>query len=85
MISETRQQLLDLLTELSFHAPDMRLGQLLEGLMGMDHAFDGPTIYDIEDEDLVSSAKKLLDQLRGTRPPGAQSVSMVSVGASPTV
>ena len=60
MNTQTRQELLRVLQELSTRFPDVRLGQLIANL---SYAAKGPSqeaVWDIEDEDLLAAAREHL-------------------------
>ena len=59
MTTATRRQLLQQLTRLSELAPDMRLGQLIANLAAMDGTPWDETLWELEDEKLLSAATEL--------------------------
>ena len=59
MTTATRRELLQQLTRLSELAPDMRLGQLIANLAAMDGTPWDETLWELEDEKLLSAATEL--------------------------
>ena len=64
MMNPVRQQVLNLLGELSEVAPDVRLGQLIANLSYMARGLATESIWDMEDEELLEAARKHLEQWR---------------------
>jgi hypothetical protein len=60
--SSDRVRLLELLEELSEHFPDMRLGQLVCNLAMAVRGADSSATWDVEDEELVDAARRMLSQ-----------------------
>lgn len=66
-MTESRQELLRLLGELSDADPDLRLGQLLANLATQARGPAAESVWDCEDEELSAAAERLLDCLRERR------------------
>jgi hypothetical protein len=64
MIRDQRRQLLELLSELSEVAPDVRFGQLIANLSYLGRGLSAEAIWDIEDAELVRAAREHLEELR---------------------
>jgi hypothetical protein len=62
-----RQELLQVLTELSEVCPDMRLGQLIVNLSYLARGLSNESIWDMEDEELLEAARKHLEEWRARR------------------
>lgn len=60
MTSESRAELIGLLTELSESAPDLRMGQLVANLATLALGPQVESIWDAEDVDLIRAARRLL-------------------------
>ena len=60
MIDPTRQQLLQVLAELSDLCPEMRLGQLIANLSALATGPMVEAVWDVEDEELLAAARKQL-------------------------
>jgi len=60
MTDSTRQQLLQVLAELSELCPEMRMGQLIANLATVAKGATAEAIWDVEDEDLLAAARKQL-------------------------
>lgn len=67
MMSETRQELLRVLSELSEEYPQARLGQLVSNLATLAKGPTVETIWDVEDEELLEAAKRQLKIFRTRR------------------
>ena len=59
-----REELLQLLAELSNQDPDLRLGQLVANLATLAKGAQVEVIWDAEDDELVPAARRLLDHYR---------------------
>jgi hypothetical protein len=70
MIQPIRQEVLQVLAELSEVAPDIRLGQLLANLSYLARGLSKEAIWDMEDQELLEAARKHLKQWQSRRPPG---------------
>lgn len=78
MKSSTRQQLLEVLGEISRECPQIRLGQLMANLSYMARGISADSLGNVEDTELLDAARTHLDQLRranGRAPNTAKSVS----------
>ncbi len=64
MKSETRQELLRVLGELSEECPEVRLGQLIANLATLAKGLTVEAIWDAEDEDLLEAARRQLKVFR---------------------
>jgi len=64
MMSETRQELLKVLGELSGQCPEVRLGQLITNLATLAKGPTVEAIWDAEDEELLKAAKQQLEVFR---------------------
>jgi hypothetical protein len=64
MISPSRQELLALIAELSQCAPHQRLGQLVANLATLARGAKVEAVWDAEDDELATAAKRLLDHYR---------------------
>ena len=64
MMSETRQELLRMLSELSEEYPQARLGQLVSNLATLAKGPSMEAIWDAEDEELLEAAKRQLKIFR---------------------
>ena len=67
MIHSVRQELLQVLAELSEVVPEVRLGQLLANLSYVARGLSNESIWDMEDEELPSAAREHLEQWRANR------------------
>jgi hypothetical protein len=63
-MTTTRDELLRLLADLSEQAPELRLGQLVANLATLAQGARVEAIWDVEDEELVAAAQRLLDHYR---------------------
>ena len=60
MTDSTRQQLLQVLAELSELCPEMRMGQLIANLSALAKGPTAEAVWDVEDDDLLAAARKQL-------------------------
>jgi len=67
MISPVRQEILDVLAELSEVVPEVRLGQLMANLSYLARGLSKEAIWDLEDEELLQAARKHLEHWRSKR------------------
>jgi hypothetical protein len=63
-MTQTREELLTCLTELSEAAPDLRIGQLVANLATLAQGAKVEAIWDAEDEELLTAARRLLEHYR---------------------
>ena len=59
-----REELLRLLADLSELTPELRLGQLVANLATLARGAQVEAIWDAEDEEFVSAARRLLEHYR---------------------
>lgn len=71
MISPARNDLLNLLTELSECAPSVRFGQLIANLSYLAKGPANESIWDAEDEELLEAARRHLLELKARKAPAA--------------
>ena len=67
MINPVRQEVLRVLAELSEVCPEVRLGQLMANLSYLARGLSNEAIWDMEDEELLTAARKNLEQWRARR------------------
>ncbi|HWY88240.1 MAG TPA: hypothetical protein VNX28_16130 [Gemmataceae bacterium] len=67
MISPVRQEILDVLAELSETVPEVRLGQLMANLSYLARGLTKEAIWDMEDEELLEAARIHLELWRSKR------------------
>src|SRR5204863_8196593 len=67
MIEPIRQEVLAVLAELSEVAPEVRLGQLIANLSYLARGLSNESIWDMEDDELLSAARKHLEEWRARR------------------
>lgn len=60
MTSPVRQELLNVLAELSSACPEMRFGQLIANLSTLARGLSAEGLWDAEDEELLAAARKQL-------------------------
>ncbi len=65
MSVETGEQLIGAITELRVLFPDSRMGQLVANLVTAAGGTDLSAIWDVEDEDLLAAARRLVERNRG--------------------
>ena len=63
-MTNDRKELLELLGELSEHAPDLRLGQMIANLATLAIGATPEAVWDAEDQDLLVAVRRLLDRYR---------------------
>ncbi len=66
-MTQAREELLTLLTELSESAPDLRMGQLIANLATLAHGAKPEAIWDAEDDELVAAARRLAENYRSRK------------------
>jgi hypothetical protein len=64
MMSETRRELLKVLSELSEQCPEVRLGQLIANLATLAKGPQAEAIWDVEDDELLEAARRQLEVFR---------------------
>jgi len=64
MISSERDEVLQVLREVSALCPEVRLGQLVVNLSYLARGMAHESIWDMEDEELLHAARKQLEVLR---------------------
>ena len=67
MSSPVRQEVLQVLAELSEICPEVRLGQLIANLSYLARGLSNESIWDMEDEELLEAARKHLQEWRARR------------------
>ena len=67
MTSETRQELLHVLSELSEVCPEVRLGQLVTNLSYLACGPSNAAAWDVEDKELLVAARAHLEEWRSRR------------------
>lgn len=68
MTDSTRQELFEVLTEISRYFPDWRFAQTI-AILSSIHSPDAPhPIWDVEDEELLIVARQQLEHFRQTQP-----------------
>ncbi len=67
MTSSIRQELLDVLTELSKVCPEMRFGQLIANLATLARGLSAEGLWDAEDEELLAAARQQLSYFAASR------------------
>ena len=60
MTDSPRQQVLQVLAELSDLCPEMRMGQLIANLAALAESGTAEATWDVEDESLLAAARKQL-------------------------
>lgn len=64
MINATRQEILSVIEDLSTASPEVRIGQLVANLSYLARGPSAESIWDMEDEELLTAARKHLENLR---------------------
>ena len=67
MIDPVRREVLQVLAELSEVAPEVRLGQLMANLSYLARGLSSESIWNMEDEELLSAAREHLEEWRSRR------------------
>ena len=67
MMNPVRQDVLKVLTELSELVPEVRLGQLIVNLSYLARGLSNEAVWDMEDEELLTVARKHLEEWRARR------------------
>ena len=65
MIASHTDELVDAMSELRVLFPDWRMGQLIANLVTAAGGIDAGAIWDMEDEKLLSAARRLIERNRG--------------------
>jgi hypothetical protein len=84
MISSERHEALRLFSEIAELVPEVRLGQLMANLSYMARGLTNESIWDMEDDELLTVAQKHLEEWRARRkspisPPVGLDVAPVSL------
>ncbi len=64
MTTRVRQEVLQVLSDLSECCPDVRFGQLIANLSYLARGPANEAIWDLEDEELLAAARKHLEERR---------------------
>ena len=64
MTTQVREDILQLLAKLSEYCPEVRFGQLIANLSYLAKGPSNEAIWDVEDEELLAAARKLLKERR---------------------
>ena len=67
MMNPVRQEALQVLAELSELVPEVRLGQLMANLSYLARGLSNEAIWDMEDDELLTVARKHLEEWRARR------------------
>jgi hypothetical protein len=67
MMNPVRQEVLQVLAELSQLAPEVRFGQLIVNLSYLARGLSTESIWDMEDDELLTAARKHLEEWRSRR------------------
>lgn len=67
MMNPVRQEVLQVLAELSEAVPELRFGQMIANLSYLARGFTSESIWDMEDEELLAAARKHLEEWRARR------------------
>ena len=76
MMDPVRREVLQVLAELSEVVPEVRLGQLLANLSYLARGLSSQSIWDMEDDELLTVAREHLEQWRSRR--GATAKALAS-------
>lgn len=66
------EELIEALSELRVLFPDWRMGQLVANLVTAAGGMDAGAIWDIQDEDLLIAARRLIERNRGRANQGGE-------------
>ena len=69
MTTQTRQEILHILSELSERCPEVRFGQLVANLSYLAKGPANEAIWDMEDEELLAAARRHLEDRRKNEAP----------------
>jgi hypothetical protein len=72
MSSPASEQLLDALCELRILFPEWRMGQLVANVVMAAGGTESGAIWDLEDEQLLAAASRLIERNRGRNAASAQ-------------
>ena len=75
MSSTVRQEILEILAELSDFCPEVRFGQLLANLSYKARGLSTEAIWEMEDDELLEAAREHLAEWRARRPEAVESSS----------
>jgi hypothetical protein len=67
MMTAVRQEVLQVLAELSDVVPEVRLGQLIVNLSYLARGLSNESIWDMEDDELLAAARRHLEEWRSRR------------------
>lgn len=67
MINPVRQEVLQVLAELSEIVPEVRFGQLVVNLSYLARGFANESVWEMEDVELLEAARKHLEEWRSRR------------------
>jgi hypothetical protein len=67
MMNAVRQEVLQVLAELSGVVPEVRLGQLIVNLSYLARGLSNESIWDMEDDELLAAARRHLEEWRSRR------------------
>ena len=67
MIDPVRQEVLQVLAELSEAVPEVRLGQLMANLSYLARGLSSEAIWNMKDKELLAAAREQLEQWRSRR------------------
>jgi hypothetical protein len=65
-------ELMDAVSQLRLLFPDWRMGQLMANLLMASGAADGAAIWEVEDEQLLAAARRLINRNSGRVMTGAE-------------
>lgn len=67
MTTPVRQEVLQVLAELSEVVPEVRLGQMIVNLSYLARGLSNESVWDMEDDELLNVARKHLEEWRARR------------------
>jgi hypothetical protein len=67
MIDPVRKEVLQVLAELSELAPEVRFGQLVANLSYLARGLSNESVWDMEDDEVLTAARKHLEEWRARR------------------
>lgn len=68
MSATAADELIAAMAELRAIFPDWRMGQLVANLVTAAGGMDAGAIWEVEDQDLLAAARRLIERNRGRRP-----------------